>query len=390
MVEIPAKPQGSHTAAVWRILVALALGSTFVGAAAQSTERDLQAVTKRLNALDSWIDDAGKRLAAAQRQVANADRRIAKSEQAMRDLDARIRQGDAALAQLRGDGRQLDQQRERQAARLAEHLRAAWRMSASDVLKQLLNDEDPAVVARMLRYQGYLADARVRAIRALQDTTAATVGNRAEQAQAQRDLQAARQVAAKEHKAQLAQRAQQQRSVANLRAELANKDRERDRLTADQQRLRRLVAELGQRAAPPANPQPALARATGGLVWPVQGRLQRRFGQARAGGRMRWQGIYIQATLGAQVQSVSGGEVVFADWLRGFGMLIIVDHGGGRMSLYGHADALFKRVGERVEAGEVIASAGRSGGQDEAGLYFEVRQDGEPVDPLRWLRSVGG
>lgn len=374
----------------WRLLFALAVGWASAGAAAQSAERDLEAVAKRLNALDSWIDDAGKRLAAAQRQVAGADRRIAESEQAIRDLDARIRQGGAVLAQLRGDGRQLREQRERQARHLAEHLRAAWRISAGDVLKQLLNDEDPVLVERMVRYHGYLAEARARAMRALRDTTAAAVDNRAEQERAQRDLQAARGVAAKEHATQLAQRADQQRSVAKLRAELTNRGRERQRLAADQERLRQLVAELGQRAAPSAVPRPAVARAAGGLAWPVQGNLKRRFGQARAGGRMRWQGIYIQAALGARVHSVSGGEVVFADWLRGFGMLIIVDHGGGRMSLYGHADSLFKRVGERVEAGEVIAAAGRSGGQDEAGLYLEVRQDGEPVDPLRWLRPASG
>ena len=346
---------------VGRILLALALGSTSVGAAAQSAERDLEAATKRLNALDSWIDDAGKRLAAAQRRLAGADRRIAKSEQAIADLDARIRQ--------------LNQQREEQAGRLAEHLRAAWRMSARDVLKLLLNDDDPVAVERMARYQGYLADARARALRALQDTAAAAIGHRAERARAQ--------------ETQLAQRADRRRSAANLRKELANKGRERERLAADQQRLRQLIVELGQRAARSSRPRPAVARAADGLAWPVQGRLKHRFGQARAGGRMRWQGIHIQATLGAQVRAVSGGEIVFADWLRGFGMLIIVDHGGGRMSLYGYADALFKRVGERVEAGEVIASAGRSGGQDEAGLYLEVRQDGEPVDPLRWLRPSG-
>ena len=382
-----------------RFLLVLALALLPAGAAAQDTERDLATVTKRLNALDSWLDDAGKRLAEQQRNVASADRRIAKSAKAMRDLDERIRTGATQLEQLRGDGRALDKQRERQARHLAKHLRAAWRMSAQDVLKLLLNNEDPAVAARMLRYQGYLADARAQAIRALQGTTAAAIGNRAERERTQRELETARAAEARERKALLAERASQQRSVANLRAELASKGRERERVAADQQRLRQLINELttkpatepGQRPAPPSTPQPPVFRAGGdGLVWPVQGRLARRFGQARAGGRMRWQGVFIQAPLGADVRSAAGGEVVFADWLRGFGMLIIVDHGGGRMSLYGHADALLRRVGDRVEAGEAIASVGRSGGQDEAGLYLEVRQNGKPVDPVGWLRPVRG
>ena len=373
-----------------RILLVLALASLAAGAAAQGTERDLAAATKRLNALDSWLDDAGKRLAEQQRKVASADRRIAKSAKAMRELDQRIRAGAEQLEQLRGDGRALEQRREQQAKHLAEHLRAAWRMSPQDTLKLLLNNEDPAVAGRMLRYQGYLADARARAIRALQATTAAAIGNRAERERAQRDLEAARATAARERKALLAERASQQRSVANLRTELADKGRERERVAADQQRLRQLIAELGQRTAPASKPQSPVVYAGDGLVWPVQGRLARRFGQARAGGRMRWQGVFIEAPLGADVRSAAGGEVVFADWLRGFGMLIIVDHGGGRMSLYGHADALLRGVGERVEAGEAIASVGRSGGQDEAGLYLEVRQNGKPVDPLGWLRPVSG
>ena len=376
--------------ATGRILLVLALASLAAGAAAQGTEDDLAAVAKRLNALDDWLDDAGKRLAEQQRQVASADRRIAKSAKAMRELDQRIRAGAAQLEQLQGDGDAIERKREQQARHLAEHLRAAWRMSAQDALKLLLNNEDPAVASRMLRYQGYLADARAEAIQALQATAAAATGNRAERERAQRDLEAARAAAASERKALLAERATQRRSVAKLRAELANKGRERERVAADQRRLRQLITELGQRAAPPKTPQPPLVRAGDGLVWPVQGRMTRRFGQARAGGRMRWQGVFIQAPLGAEVRSAAGGEVVFADWLRGFGMLIIVDHGGGRMSLYGHADALLRRVGERVEAGEAIASVGRSGGQDEAGLYLEVRQNGEPVDPLGWLRPVRG
>ena len=373
----------------WRTTMTLALGLMALCAAGQDEKRDLEAVTGRLNALDSWLDDAGKRLADRQQEVARADRRIAESAKRMRELDERIRDGAARLERLRGDGVALRRQREQQASRLAEHLRAAWRLSARDRIKVLLAGEDPIVAERMARYHGYLAAARARALQALRDTAAAADQNRARREGRQRDLATARQAAAKERQGLLAQREEQRRSVADLRAELADKGRERERLVADQQRLRDLVVELAQRApARVAGEQPAAAGA--GLAWPVEGRLQRRFGQSRAGGRMRWQGVQIEAPIGADVRSVAGGVVAFADWLRGFGMLIIVDHGGGRMSLYGHADSLFKRVGEQVEAGEVIASVGRSGGQSESGLYLEVRQNGKPVDPLSWLRPAGG
>lgn len=371
-----------------RILCVLALAGLAVCAAAQDGELD--AVTKRLNALDSWLDDAGKRLAGEQRRLATAERRIAASGKRMRDLDQRIRTGAARIERLQGEGQALRAQRERLATRLAEHLRAAWRTAGQDPLKLLLVDADPIVVARLGRYHGYLAAARAEALRALGETASAAARNHDKRTGAQRELESARRAAAKEQSALLAQRKAQRRTVANLRAALADKGRERERLTRDQQRLQQLVVEIADRAKGEATPPPPALRASGGLVWPIQGRVTRRFGQARAGGRMRWQGIHLQAALGADVRCVSGGKVVFADWLRGFGMLLIVDHGGGRLSLYGHADALFKRVGERVEAGEVIAAAGSSGGQAETGLYFEVRQNGKPMDPLAWLRPVRG
>lgn len=372
----------------WRTTLTLAIGLMALGVAAQDEERDLEAVTGRLNALDSWLDDAGKRLAERQQEVAGADRRIAESARRMRALDERIRDGTARLEQLRGDGTALRRRQEQQARRLAEHLRARWRMSTRAHLKLLLGDEGPIVAERMGRYHDYLTAARAGALQALRDTEAAADENRAQRAHRQSELATARQAAAKERDELLAQRQRQRRSVVELRAELADKGRERERLADDQRRLRDLVGKLAQRASPPVVPERPVVGA--GLAWPVDGRLRRRFGQSRAGGRMRWQGVHIEAALGADVRAVAGGVVAFADWLRGFGMLVIVDHGGGRMSLYGHADSLFKRVGERVEAGEVIASVGRSGGQSESGLYLEVRQNGKPVDPLGWLRGADG
>lgn len=371
-----------------RTTLTLAIGLVAFGAAAQVEERDLKAVTVRLNALNSWLDDAGKRLADRQQEVASADRRIAESAWRLRDLDERIGDGAARLERLRGDGAALQRRHQQQARELAEHLRARWRLSARDHLKLLLSDEGPIVAERVARYHDYLTAARAGALQALRDTEAAAGENRAGRARRQRELTAARQAAEKERRELLAQRQEQRRSVVDLRAELADKGRERDRLAEDQRRLRDLVGELAQRASPPAAGEPPVVAA--GLAWPVEGRLRTRFGQSRAGGRMRWQGIQIEAALGADVRAVAGGVVAFADWLRGFGILIIVDHGSGRMSLYGHADSLFKSVGERVEAGEVIASVGRSGGQSESGLYLEVRQNGKPVDPLGWLRPAAG
>ena len=369
------------------LALALALASASVWA--QAAKDDLQAVAARLNALDSWMDEAGARLAGQQKQVAAADRDIAASAARIRGLDERIRAIDGEIDQARDQGRRLADERARQQARLAAYLRDAWRGAGRDPLKLLLTDIPPTQRARMLRYQGYVARAGAEAIAKLRATASAAAANQSRLEAQQGRVEAARRAATAEREALVGKRESGRRAVAGLRSALARKGEERSRLAADQERLRQLVAQL--RSSP--SPAPAAAAAgevaPGGLAWPVDGRLTRRFGQARAGGRMRWQGVYWRAPLGAEVRAVAGGRVVFGDWLRGFGMLLIIDHGGGRLSLYGHADALFKRVGDRVEAGEAIAAVGKSGGQQETGLYLEVRQGGEAMDPLGWLREIG-
>ena len=240
----------------------------------------------------------------------------------------------------------------------------------------------------MLRYQGYLARAGADAIDKLRAAASGVAANRLRLEARQRRLETAQQTVTGERAALVGKRESGRRAVAGLRSELARKGKERERLAADRERLRQLVARLETRASPMPGADRSGEAAHGVLAWPVDGRLTRRFGQARAGGRMRWEGIYLQAPLGAEVRAVAGGRVVFGDWLRGFGMLLIIDHGAGRLSLYGHADALFKRVGDHVEAGEVIAAVGKSGGQQETGLYLEVRQGGQAIDPLGWLREL--
>ena len=129
------------------------------------------------------------------------------------------------------------------------------------------------------------------------------------------------------------------------------------------------------------------ANAKGQLDWPVQGKLTYRFGEPRAGGRLSWEGIYVTAPSGSAVTAVGRGQVVFSDWLRGFGLLTIIDHGNNQMSLYGFCDSLIRRNGDWVESGEIVASAGQSGGQDLTGLYFEIRIKGQPTNPLAWLAT---
>jgi septal ring factor EnvC (AmiA/AmiB activator) len=187
----------------------------------------------------------------------------------------------------------------------------------------------------------------------------------------------------------LTQRQQErQQLLARLQEQMRSKGTELEQLTRDEQRLQELVRSLRELLsdipAAPGDSRPFPSR-KGKLDWPVQGSLVASFGSRRAVGDLTWRGILIRAPRGAEVRAVSHGRVAFADWLRGFGLLIIVDHGDGYMTLYGHNQGLYKEAGEWVETGEVIAGVGDGGDLGEAGLYFEVRHKGRPVNPASWM-----
>ena len=374
----------------WLVALAMAAGLVATAAQAEAAEQpeaaaELERIAERLNALDTWLDDAGKRLASKQTALKSADRRVAAASGRLQDLNLRIDAAQSALAGLEQERQQLVAARDRHMARVGDHARAAWRIADANLLKIALNQQDPHAVERALRHHAALAEARAAAAAELATTVAAIDGNAARQQREAQSLRTARTAQVDGQKALVAEREQQRRAIAHLQADVAASNRERAQLQASRQRLQQLVEELAARAE--QAPAGAGLDTSGKLPWPVQGRVQARFGQARAGGRMRWQGMVIAAERGAPVRTVAGGRVVFADWLRGFGMLAIVDHGDSYMSLYGHADALYKGANDRVEAGETIATVGQSGGQGSPGLYFEIRKAGEPVDPGTWLRG---
>ena len=366
-------------------LVSLCVG---VIHAAEDARGELQDILNRLNALDAWLDEAGERIAAGQREVADADRRVAAANQRIRELDDRIERDRADLDGLVIERGRLEEARRGQTAKVAGHLRQAWRLKEQDPLRALLNLADPRTLDRMARYHAAFAKARTAQVSKLRATLEELERNQREQAGERLALEASREAVNADRAALISDRDEREGLIRRLNEELATRTKERERLTRDRQRLESLITELARasRRSQAARDASGVER---GLVWPVQGRLARRFGEPRAGGRLRWQGVTFEAPAGSEVRAVASGSVVFADWLRGFGLLAmaIVDHGDGWMSLYGSVDAIYKRRGESVESEEVIATVGQSGGETEVGLYFEMRHNEEPKDPLAWLRA---
>lgn len=353
---------------------------------AATTERALAQVVDELNALDAWLDDARKRLSSLQREIAAADKDIAAMGRRIRDLDAELALTQASLLRLTSDRKDLESRRVTQAQRIGRHVREAYRLTGQDFFKLLLNQESPDTFDRTIRYHGYFSKARLAALDEYQHTLVAIDANERATVDRSRVLADQQDELARRQKLLVAERQGRETLIDALRAEVSDNTALRDKLEADRHRLETLLAEI-KRLAEKAEAT-RFAQNKGQLGWPIAGKLVHRYGQPRAGGRLKWEGMYFQAPTGAEVTAIHTGRVVFADWLRGFGLLTIIDHGDDNMSLYGNADVLFKQVGDWVESGEAIAAAGRSGGQAESGLYFEVRTKGRPTNPIAWLQST--
>ena len=358
-------------------------------------ESQIEATTEALNSLDSWLSEAEMRRVQLLREVRARDQAVSQSQAEVAASDEALNKLRSELAELAAQGEALAAKQETDAQRMAKHIAAAYRLSGQDFLRMLLDQESAQTAERMMIYHRYLIDARRQALESYRRLSA-------EIAQNARDLQR-RQAAQSEERQRLATRRGQLESkrqerwalIEKLDAEVEGKQSERERLTRDRERLQALFTKLNQQQEQERGEEMTIldgagfAALKGTLPWPLQGPLVSRFGQPRAGGRLRWHGLLVRADPGSPVRAVFGGRVVFADWLRGFGHLAIIDHGDGYMTLYGHADRLTKSAGGAVEAGEVIAQAGRSGGVQTSGLYFEIRQAGDAVDPLGWLAKRG-
>lgn len=342
----------------------------------------LEALRGRLQSLERSLDDSRDARDQARLALRDTERRIGATLRDLRQLNRSLRNETTKLERLRADAGARRAQLQAQGEDLTREARTAYLMGRQDYVKLLLNQEDPARVGRALVYYRYLTRARAQRIAHLR--AGLTELNRVEaQIAARRQELAVLHDAEVRHKATL-ERARTERAVATRRLDqtVASQTQEIERLRRDEQRLTRVLGELRRYLPPPPALPGSAARfveAKGRLALPVSAHARH-----LADGRRK--GVFLSVPPGREVHAVFRGRVVYADWLPGFGLLLILEHGGGYMSLYGYNQSLYPAVGDWVEAGQTIALSGNSGGAPEAGLYFEIRHDGEPRDPLVWLK----
>jgi septal ring factor EnvC (AmiA/AmiB activator) len=321
--------------------------------------------------------------------VHELERRIGALLPAIRQLDRRLREENEQLDKLKKRTRSEREALAAHRAALARQLRAAYALGPQENLKLLLSQDDPAQLARLAGYHRTVQQARSRhiaEIRASLDRLThleAETQARAAEVGALRDKQLAQKTALEQDK--------KRRGVllASLSREVRDRQQEVARLQADRERLEQLVKEIKPllRELPPAPAGARFGTLLGRLPLPVRGQIVTRFNDPKPLGSMRWRGLLLSAREGEPVKAVARGRVAYADALRGFGLLLILDHGDGYMTLYGHNQGLFKEVGDWVEAGEPVATVGNTGDAPRPGLYFEIRHHGEPHDPLRWCAA---
>lgn len=356
----------------------------------------IQALQKEIGRTEGSRADAAEELRETEQAISGASRRL-------RELAAERGEVQAALASLDGQSRQLSEGIAVQQAQIGRLLRRQYLAGDPDALRLLLSGADPNQITRDAHYLALLSRAKLELVRGLD----ATLKEKRQLAEAAREKNAALAGIEKrqgiERAGLLDQQKKRQVVLAGLADRIKAQRREVEKLKRDERRLAKLIDGLGRiiaRTKRPAAPAPTLrnertpeasaamdafARLQGRLRLPVRGELANRFGTPRSEGGTGWKGLFIRAPGGAEVKAIAPGRVVFADWLRGFGNLLIVDHGGGYLSVYGNNESLFKGAGQAVGAGETIAAVGDSGGNAETGLYFELRHLGQPLDPLKWV-----
>lgn len=360
-------------------------------------------------AVRGQVDDEAA-LGAVRAEIEALERRIGEqtaerdaNAESLRRTELRIAAVNGELARLRAAAREQQEHRqalagqageaeERLAAEreaLARQVRMSYMTGRQELFRLLLSQETPAGLGRMMAWYEYFNRTRSGRIAAVSGELARLAQLRIESAEVERQLETLRAAEEAELEALDASRAERRAVLARVDASIDASGDEMARLRSEEERLVDLLASLGEvLAAFPVEAGVPFSDLRGRLSWPVSGRLAADYGQARGAGDLTWNGVLLDSISGTPVRALYHGRVAYSDWLPGLGLLVILDHGGGYMSLYGHNDALLKAPGDAVTTGEAIAQVGETGGRAQPSLYFEIRQDGEPVNPHSWISGA--
>ena len=350
-------------------------------------QSELKQIRSRIESIRKVIQDGLERRDVASADLRGAELQMQSARSRLAQIRAQRQASEQKLAGLQEQRRKTEQTIAAERTALAGELRIAYINGRTEQLALILSQAEAAKLGRMMAYYGYFGRARAAHIDEITDQLAhldlisESIAAETEHLKtAERDSGVALQMLADA-------RQQRQQTLASIQQTLKSRNDELDRLKRDAQALERLVEQLrlAMQDFPVLSRQP-FEQVKGKLPWPVKGTVTNRFGQSR-GGTLKWQGILITAQRGLQIRAPFYGRVIYSDWLPGLGLLLVIDHGHGYMSLYGHNEELYKAVGDTVQPGDAIAAVGDSGGHAQPGLYVEIRKGKEALDPQLWLQK---
>lgn len=379
-----------HTAI--RSICLMGLAAVLTGALAQDTdltlikERELEQVREQISRLKKSMDRRAADRDRVTVELQAAEVKISETRIRLKELERQRNFTQKKKLQLAEHLEVKSAELEEETRQLEAQVRAAYTSGEQERIKLMLNQHDPATLGRLMTYYRYLSEYRGENIETV-NARISELNDLREQAAAEESRLAE---LARERTAELIElnEAQEERRVllSSLQAKITEEGSEIERLAAQEQDLARLIAELTSILSDyPITSEEPFSDLKGRLTWPIAGNLLYDFGQPRADGRLKWNGVVLAANRGREVRALYHGRVIFADWLAGMGLLVIVDHGEGYMSLYGYNETTLKIAGDWVAPGDVIATIGDSGGQMRTGLYFEIRQGTKPLNPRTWV-----
>ena len=398
---------GSYQYVTSVLLVILTSVSLQLNAESTSVSAELKQVVAELNERQLWLDESDGLLSQLQLVLQKMDLQIASTTEELRTLEAEIDEIEARIDVLESEQLQSTQRLRDQSEAIEWHLQQSYKISRTHWLRDLLSpNADVRSRDRIAYYHRTLAATEADRLEAFMDEIRNLQAN-AQTLQRDRDTLAQKRsevTLINEDHASTKEKYNDQLQAFNQ--EISETKKEVAKLDADRARLLALLTELARfdfnanaepsettsdsfapSAVTDANTFVATQESISPNGWPVEGNIDKKFGEPRAGGRLRWEGVQISAEPGTVVRAIESGTVVFADWLQGYGMLLIVKSPDGTDTIYGNCEMLLRKVGDDVEAGEGIAIVGQSGGQTETGLYFEVRVNNESLDPIAWLEN---
>jgi septal ring factor EnvC (AmiA/AmiB activator) len=366
------------------LLLLLMLGA--VASADEEQEQKLDNLKRSISSLEQQLEDRDKERNSLQSELKKVELRASKINSNVRRLRGKINKLESELKDLSSRERDLQLGIRGQSAAIVEQITAAYKLGNQEPIKLLLNQEDPQKIARVFKYYDYFLQARTEKIQRYKkdvDELATVISDIETQklrlTQSRADLEADKNKLTRQAK-------KRKKTLSNLQSSLRTDKKKLSKLKKERGKLEELLAAVKRAAADlalPSNYESFISR-KGQLSWPLKGRVAHSYGSRRSG-ELRWEGWLIGAKAGDEVKAVHQGRVVFSNYLRGFGLLVIVDHSDGYLTLYAHNQELLKDTGDWVQSNEILSRAGDTGGLDKPALYFEIRKDGNPADPKSWL-----